>query len=389
MKAENIISISVIRNLADWCQLSGTWDEIWANTPDASVFNSFPFLYTCWSCLKINNCSLYILVLRDQKNQVIGLAPLMQQRIKMSGLPIKSVSFIFHNGLSDRPQFLFPQRRAEQLRAVFRFMKKHQTAWDVLDLSEQDFDSTYEESLRETFHSTSGYHTKIVEQPLQPYLTINEQTDTWEKYLATRSKNHRKKWNNKRNRLNKSGEITITRHHKIDEIDRAFQEYRAVQEKSRKRNHISRLDDKVFSFYRELSTQLLSAGGGLHILFLRNDGVPITGRIGLAYRNRYAFLQTVFDNSYDSFSPGFLIGGYDIQWVIENGFTEYDFMSGFLSDKLLWTDTVRKISFIRVARKNTWGGLFYLMKFFIVPAGVRVMNRFTRKQSIVPTDETS
>lgn len=368
----NGITVSVIKTYEDWHKISNVWNEIWENSPGASVFNSFQFLSNCWKCYLKKDSSLFILMLHDENNRPIGLAPFIFRHKRIFGFSLKILVFIYQPGLSDRPQFLFSHRRKEQLKAIFRFLRDNQSDWHILELTEQVVDTEYEDALSDIFQYDKRYHMRKYRQLPQPYSDIDTAADTWEKYLTTRSKNHRKKWRNKNNRLSKIGKITLTRHVDNAEIPDSLQEYLELEKKSWKRGQEAALDQDTFEFYLKLSDKIFPEGG-LHVLLLRRNCIPIAGHIGLAFRNRYAGLQSVFDEAYHSFSPGFLIGGHDIKWVIENGFVEYDFMTGFLSDKLSWTDTIRENSFIRVIRKYAWCGTYYLAKFYIIPNGLRLM----------------
>jgi hypothetical protein len=158
----------------------------------------------------------------------------------------------------------------------------------------------------------------------------------------------------------------VTRHGFDDDFGAKLAEYRQLEARSWKNTKKINLPDWQIKIYRSLAGGL-SPNGKLYIVFLRLNQKPIAGLIGLAYGRKYAALHTSFDKNHGSYSPGFIVGGYDMKWVIGNGFEEYDFMLNYVTDKLQWTDTYRTTHMLRVLDKTAWGGLFNFVKFKVNP----------------------
>lgn len=371
----NRIFITELRTLEEWDALSQIWDDLLIRSPDASVFNSFSFLRCFYNkFLNLRSCKLAILMLKDESGQPIGAAPMIRLKKQIAGLPVNVISLMFKRVITDRTQFLVPDRREEQLRAIFQYLQKDTKRWDVLELQEQVIDSEYESIVRSIFKDTSSYHQEIINPAIDPFLKMEFGPDGWEKYLLTRSKKHRKKWRYLQNRLLREGTVSVARHTENEDLFTILAKYQELEQKSHKFGSPSTVSSQIREFYIELATALRPKGN-MHFVFLLLDNIPIAGLIGMSFENRYAALTTVFDERFSKFSPGFLVGGYDMKWAMEKGFLEYDFMSGFLTDKLLWTDSFRVLCSLRIIRKSAWGGLFYLTKFRFIP----VLRKILRK----------
>jgi hypothetical protein len=346
--------------------LRDTWEHVWSATPDVSVFMSYPFLRTWWEQSQNFTKSLFILVLKDEAEQVIGIAPLMLEWTLVSGFPMRCLSLMYKSFHIDRPQFLLPTRRDEQLEIIMRYLKYEAHRWDIMTFHEQLADPIYVSAVDMAFGTEKYYRLDVIMDGIGPYLKIDPRQCSWDAYWKSRSAKHRKKWRHCLNRLAAEGAVEITRHGFADDCGARLAEYRELEARSWKSTEKINLPDWQIKIYLSLA-EGLSPNGKLHIVFLRLNRRPIAGLIGLAYGDKYAALHTSYDKDHGSNSPGFLVGGHDMKWVIESGFVEYDFMLNYVTDKLQWTDTYRTTHMIRVLDKSAWGGLLNFVKFIVNP----------------------
>jgi perosamine synthetase len=372
------ITVTELTHLKQWEAVAGGWDDLLEKSAEASVFNSFAFLHSYWKRFLLpGKHRLAILVLKDRNGRLVGTAPMMRQRRWVSGFPVRVVSLVHDRDVMDRPQFLLPYHRKEQLRAIFHFFRDRSDEWDIIELKEQVLDPEYEEVFHEVFKNTREFRQEAISIWVDPFLKLDSGPGAWQNYLLTRSKKHRKKWRYLHNRLALEGTLSVTRHDGGEDLLPIMAEYQALEQKSGKKYWPPGKLKKINDLYMELATALRPRGN-IHIVFLRLNRAPIAGIIGLSFNERYAALRTVFDGAFSKYSPGFLVGGHDVKWAMEHGFSEYDFMSGFLTDKLHWTDSCRRSCFLRVVRKGAWAGLFYLTKFRIAPVVLSLINQTGR-----------
>lgn len=376
----NRITVVELSTLEEWDAVSQFWDDLVLRCPEASIINSYPYLRNLYTrFLNLPSCKLAILILKDETGRPIGAAPMIRSKRWMTGFPVNIISLIYEDAITDRTQFLFPDRRNEQLQAIFTYFQSDRANWDVLELDEQVIDKEYESIVNSTFKDSRTYQQNLIFPDIGPFLKMDFGADGWEEYLMTRSKKHRKNWRYLQNRLAREGTVTVTRHTGDEDLVPFVTEYREMEHKSRKVGNPSSLSEEIREFYLELATAL-RPNGNMHFSFLRLDGVPIAGVISMSFNDRYIGLQTAFDENFSHYSPGFLVCGYDIKWAMENGYSEFDFMSGFLTNKMSWTDSHRKLHSLHIVRKHAFSGLFYLAQFRILPFFAKYWKKLGRQQ---------
>ena len=175
------IFITELKTLEGWDDLAQIWDDLLLRSPDASVFNSFSFLRCFYNkFLNLRSCKLAILMLKDERGKPIGAAPMIRLKKQIAGLPVNVISLMFKRVTTDRTQFLVPDRREEQLRAIFQYLQKDAKSWDVLELQEQVIDSEYESIVRSIFKDTNTYHQEKINPAIDPFLKMEFGPDGWE-----------------------------------------------------------------------------------------------------------------------------------------------------------------------------------------------------------------
>jgi hypothetical protein len=366
------ISIRLIQSVGEWKKIETIWESLWETTPNTSVLSSYRFLYSWYTYQNKYLTKPYILLLSDGSGKPIGLAPLFKIYHFLYGIPLRTITFMTDPIHCDRPNFLFPTLVEDQIKALFNFLYDCRKDWDQLLFQEQLLSETYTDAFNAKFIDQVQFGCDIIESSVAPYLSMTGTIHSWDSYLAERSKGHRKKWRNYQNRLKRIGQIQITRHTDCEGIASAIEEYKELELRSSKRRYL-RLRKSHIILYKELIKDIESAGK-IHITFLRIDNVPIAAIIGYEYKKKYAAIHTVFDKAYSAYSPGFLVGGFDIQWAIERRLKEYDFMGNFPSDKLRWTDSFHNTSRCRVIHKKRFGYLYFTLKFKINAKIMHIVN---------------
>ncbi len=365
------ITVTLIKDFAEWVSISSEWDALFEESAEASVFNDHSFLTAWWEKRKFHLEKPMILLLRAPSGELLGIAPLQYGWQRELIFPMRTISFMHDHTFMDRPQFILPHRREDLLEAIFQFLLANSDRWDTIQLTEQLVDPTFSALVSRCYQNEKNYRIDIIRESFAPYLTFETPDYSWDQYMASRSKKHRKKWRYLYNRIQKQGQISITRHDTVDELPSAFEHYRSIENRSWKKNTKVKISDWLFNFYLHYSE--ISNNNKIHCVILWVDTHPVAGIIGLQMGCKYAALNTTFDSDYGKLSPGFLISGFDIEWAIENGIKEYDLMSGWPSDKLQWTDLLRETSYVRVIRKKACAGLYNFAKFtlnsFILKVG--------------------
>ena len=91
----NNITITELTALEEWDAISQEWDELVVRCPEASVFNSFSFsrsLYTCLLCRRPSKLAMQ--TVKDEKGKLIGVAPMIRFKKWMTGFPVTIMSLM-------------------------------------------------------------------------------------------------------------------------------------------------------------------------------------------------------------------------------------------------------------------------------------------------------
>jgi hypothetical protein len=358
----NDISITLIEDLTEWESISAQWEALLEKSPEASLFNTHSFLTAWWVKRKFHLLKPMVLLLKDIHGELLGIAPLMYGWERHLIFPLRTISFIHDHTFMDRPQFILPDKKEELLQAIFQFLIENNNKWDIIQLTEQLVDTPYSTIVSTCYQNNKDYRVDIIRESFAPYLVFNSEDDSWDQYMGSRSKKHRKKWRYLSNRIHKLGQVKIERSTSSDELPIAFEHYKSIENNSWKKDTKIKISDWHFNFYRYYN-EISDNNSKVHCVILWLDQTPIAAIIGLQIGKKYAALHTSFDSAYSQYSPGFLISGFDTKWAIENGIEDYDLMSGWPSDKLQWTDLLRETSYVRVIRKKAYAGLFHFVKF--------------------------
>ena len=168
-----------------------------------TLYQSYEWQRTWWNHFGANHCQPCILV-ASEGPRIIGLAPLMIEKMRIKGFPVLRTLRFIGTGPSDYLDFLVVQgREAEIMSAFFNHLIIHKREWDLMWLSEVPDNSPARNFLVAGL-SDLGL-TSIVEQHnVCPYIELN---NTYAEYVGSLNFETRKKVKKLRNRLVRTGEV--------------------------------------------------------------------------------------------------------------------------------------------------------------------------------------
>jgi CelD/BcsL family acetyltransferase involved in cellulose biosynthesis len=110
-------------------------------------------------------------------------------------------------------------------------------------------------------------------------------------------------------------------------------------------------------FLKKVSEEFYK-NGWLSVNFLSLDGRPMAADYNLKFNNKIWCYSGGFDPEYEHYSPGSICFWESLQYYINNGYREYDFLKGGEGYKNRWTDKFRKEVDILVVKAGIKGNLF-------------------------------
>jgi CelD/BcsL family acetyltransferase involved in cellulose biosynthesis len=368
--AGRVYTLELIQDIAQWRTLEQEWDRLLEQTPEHTVFQTFTYLYVWWRHFGLSR-TLYILVIR-RDSEIIGVAPLQISPVSMLHRYYRELGFIGSRWEVDRPVLLFPTSPQACCEAMLRFLLEQRNDWDLCDLYEQARDSALINQLQSSLRAR-GYLLGMTADSLCPYLRLD---GTWQRFLATKSQKFRKNLKAARKRLERAGKLAYI-NHRAGDMTCQLERYAALENKSwkAKRKVGCNRSNQYFSFYRDLASAL-GRSDKFQVRFLALADEPIAGTFGLLHNQHYYSLQIVHNPDYSNCSPGTLLEALEIEECFASGYREYDFLGGFLSNKVRWTDQGRRTVQLYAFRRTPRLWLFHFTYFVAKPWVKRRLHRW-------------
>jgi CelD/BcsL family acetyltransferase involved in cellulose biosynthesis len=255
---------------------------------------------------------------------------------------------------------------------MLRFLVEQKNDWDLCDLYEQAAGSALVKQLQSGFRER-GYLVGMTADSVCPYLHLD---GSWQQFLASKSQKFRKNLKAARRKLEGVGKLAYVSCQDGDMISE-LERYAALEDRSWKADKKvgCNRSSRYFGFYRDLAATL---GPTKHfqVRFLTLDGEPIAGTFGLLHYQHYYSLQIVHNAAHSKHSPGTLLEALEIEECFDRGYREYDFLGGFLNNKVRWTDEAHHTVELCVFRFTPRLWLLHFTYFVLKPSLKRLLRRW-------------
>ena len=335
--AGHTYEIRVLGSEEELLAVRSQWEALQNHAPDITVFQTHRYQSIWWRRFGMPLEMLVLCVYRD--DQLLGIAPFQTSSRRIFGGLHHQLGFVGTRWEVDRPRLLCRGEPEELGEVMAKALMLHRSRWDLFELHEQEPNDPAMAAFMKELRR-QGVLLGVTTDSICPYLTFQ---DSWEEFLATKSKKFRKNLVAARRKLESLGtlEYAVER----GDTERLFElleEYRALERKSSKaKSGAGFADDPEYSgFYADM-VKAFGDTGAMVFRTLRLDGDLISATFGLEYGKRFYSLQITHDLAYAKCSPGTLLESLEIQSCFQDGLDEYDFLGGFLNNKLRWSSTAR------------------------------------------------
>ncbi len=333
-----------IRSFAELAAWSGKWNELSGGNP----FLRYEWLEAWWRNYG-QHCGqpqqgreLFILLLCDDSKRLVGIAPLYVDRTATHGRVLRFLGGgeICSEYVSVRCAAGFEEAVTETLADYLALAGEadDDDRWDALKLAAIDeSDSLIDRLLR---HLEDRGHCVYRKPGVNRWRVSLPRT--WEDYLATLSKCHRKKLRRLERDDMDSGGVAVHWVHSPADLDRALAilvdlHQRRWQTRGKTGCFASR---RFLQFHRDATARLLSTNV-LLMNWLELAGRPIAATYDLAGAGGVYAYQSGIDPASLDCQPGRLMNLASIRRAIERGDRFYDFLRGDEPYKANWRATPR------------------------------------------------
>lgn len=372
--------------------LQNEWNELSEKSINPSFYATYPFVYTAWKHYRSENDRLLILTIRRGAT-LVGIAPFRIESRKMGnirflkGVYIRVIRFISEWGGGDKPSILTIEDPEILWEAIFQYLIKDFTKWDMISLAEQPENSPVR---NQRLLNNFRYYTKFLPESVSYYVSI---TGTWEDYLKTRGRNTRRYWKTRREKLlNLPEEVKFIYFEDPKTLPEALQKFISIEQSGWKKNRDFTIggNAKNKEFYDELLL-CLAEKKMVTIHFLASATTEIAAAIVYKNQNTMCIAKITFREEYSAYSPGIILSSEIIKSLFGSHYKECDFL-GFRGEeknnlKNNWSTGTQQTMTIQIYKKN-FSMLLYLngnkiknifWKFF----AIRSPNNRSEKEQVI------
>jgi CelD/BcsL family acetyltransferase involved in cellulose biosynthesis len=335
--------------------LENKWNRLVMESVRPVPFLTWEWVSTWWEFFG-KNSTLFVLVVRDQDDRVVGIAPLhIVVRKALGFVPVRTVQFIGYRGskvCTDHLDFLV--RRQDQELITSQLISEifaRRDEWDVLELADMA-----EESLVPKLLASNVSDSDLVVQtwPAQhcPYVNL---PDHWETLLGSMKANYRNNIRRRRNKLSNEFRVHFDCDSSPGRVAPHLELLGKLHRSARSRKgetgnfHVAQYRD----FHRAVA-QRMARSGKLYFARLDCDDVAVAALYGYFLGGRLFGYQTGFAANWANRGVGAVLQAMVFEDAIERlHATEYDFLRGTEPYKYTWTDRVRVTNTIPYW-KNSW-----------------------------------
>jgi hypothetical protein len=250
----------------------------------------------------------------------------------------------------DRPGFLFSRFETACAEAAAQALLARRGQWDFIWFHEQAPGDAALEAFCATLAKNGLLHGRTASSRC-PYLTFD---GSWPQLLATKSQKFRKNLNAARRKLEAAGKLDYeVSKGDVQTLQGLLQEYEALEQRSWKAKAGIGASQSVehLRFYMHLASEFGETGDFV-FRCLRIGGQMVAATFGLTHRRRFYSLHIANDAEFAKHSAGTYLEALELEECFGAGLEEYDFLGGFLNNKMRWATQMRETVAVHLYQKR-------------------------------------
>lgn len=335
------MTLHLIQSLAEFLPLKEEWNSLLSRSASHVPFLRHEYLATWWQTLgggEWDEGELAILLVRDENHTLTGTAPFFINN--------RQVLFLGSYEISDYLDFIASQEDLSWvISEVFDYLSTNNfPVWDKLDLYNLPEGSPSIPHLEKTAKQ-KGY--KLETEIIQPAPSLLLPR-SWPEYLASLEARYRNEIERKI-RNAESYFLPVDWYIVQDEklLDQEMDEFLTLM--------ANNTDKKAF-LTDQMILQLKSSAkiafneGWLQLAFLLVGNIKAAGYLNFDFDEKIWIYNSGINSLFENISPGWVLLTRIIEWSIQNGKTELDFMRGDEAYKYQFGGLQKEILRIQISR---------------------------------------
>jgi CelD/BcsL family acetyltransferase involved in cellulose biosynthesis/GNAT superfamily N-acetyltransferase len=369
------LRVEVITEYDAFLKLAPEWNRLVREAEIEFPFVRHEWIRADWDCFS-QGATLHIIVVHDGFHPV-AIAPLMQDRVRMYGLPmhrLRSIASVY----TERFDFILTDRPKESCAAIWAYLADHAHQWEVLELRQlPDVSATldmFPPSERRAQCAVSRWPSAE-----SPYVAVR---DTWDTYYKRLKKTHRHDMRRRIASLEQHGSLDLEVILSDACMDRDFEDALRLESsawKGAEGTAIKSREDST-SFYRDV-VRLAVRNGWLRLYFLKVGGTRIAVRIALLFQNKLYMLKAGYDPNYASCAPGHVLSLKILEEAWRLKLDEVDFLGDAERWKLDWASGLHRHFWLFIFPDRLKSRIVYRLKVSLMPR-IRATRRAVRRHGV-------
>jgi CelD/BcsL family acetyltransferase involved in cellulose biosynthesis len=338
-RLSTILNVERVEKYAGFVRLKEEWNELLSCSGQNSPFLTHQWFDAWWQSFGKNK-ELEILIIRDEQNFIIGLAPLMVSE--------GSLSFMANHEVTDYCDFVSREEyRAKFYEVLLDWLQKNSSYFSGMEFMNIPAASP-SLSRFPRLASSPDFAWEIKESEVVPLVSL---PDSYEKYIQGLDRKNRHELRRKIRKLESTGPVRIERIIEPSTTAEAILEFISLHRKSSLSKQDFWQKDGISEFFQEL-TALFSSESWIELYFLSVGDRLIGGLVNFLYKDTLFLYNVAYDKAYSSLSPGFYLFDQAIEKAIEEGRKTVDFLRGDEKYKYFFGAKDSRIYSLMLSRKE-------------------------------------
>ena len=346
--------IRIISESNELESLSEVWDGLLRKSGDNNpIYLTHEWLLTWWKHFgegrKLN------VLLIEKEGQPIGIVPLMRAEYRIGLFKIHALETIGSLNCNNIG-VISSSNREEAISAFLSYLEEELAkGQSVLRLAWVPDDCEFLDLLRSRISlPTSNLIMQEKVKTLAPYITL---PSTWNEYFCSLSQNRRHTLRRKLRSLEKAHSVEF-RDCTGGNLESMLSRFIDLHERRWQASHVRGVfsDPKMEGFYRDIATQFVKKGW-LNFSCLVVDDEVASAEYAFIYNRKFYCAISARDMRLSKYSVGHMHQMFLIQYAIEKGLREFDFLRGDEPYKFHWTESSRRYINFVIGKKGLFSGL--------------------------------
>ena len=332
--ASESLAVERIDSEKAFFDLKEEWNDLLSSSKSNTIFLTWEWMQAWWKCFRAEERP-WLVVVKEASGRTVGIAPFcLTLEPGVGGLPIKCLRFLADRSAgSEYLDFIVRQGDEEKiLNAIFKYLGDQHSFWDIIRLKLIPADSPTLPLLANWARHTS--QTLRKEPAVCSAIPLPK---SWDSYLQTLQPRFRTSLRSKTRNLAQGHKVKVFQSLDVAQLpahlEAMFKLHQARWEQAGKPGSFRSAPKR--QFYQTIAERF-SEKGWLRFYLLMVDGEILAAQFGFAYNRILFHLQEGTCLTNPTWSVGNVLRAHVVREIIDEGFTEYDFLGGVTFHKKNW-----------------------------------------------------